>query len=138
MAIDGPLRVNASLSIPASELTWRFGPSGGPGGQHANTANTRAELVFEIGDAESLNAHQRDRLEREFGPRLRVVADDSRSQTRNREAALERMAERLAEALKPKRVRRPTRPGRGAKERRLKQKRHRSERKARRSKNWDD
>lgn len=138
MATDGPLEVNGGLSIPAAELTWRFGPSGGPGGQHANTSNTRAELVFEIATSESLTAFQRDRLEREFGPRLRIVADDSRSQTRNREAALERMAERLAEALKPKRVRRATRPGRGAKERRLKEKRHRSERKARRSKQWDD
>ncbi len=138
MATDGPLEVNGRLTIPAAELTWRFGPSGGPGGQHANTSNTRAELVFEIATSESLDSYQRDRLEREFGPRLRVVADDSRSQTRNREAALERMAERLAEALKPKRIRRATRPGRGAKERRLKEKRHRSERKARRSKQWDD
>ncbi len=138
MATDDPLRVNAGLSIPASELTWRFGPSGGPGGQHANTANTRAELVFEIAESTSLNAHQRDRLDREFGPRLRVVADDTRSQTRNRDIALERMAEKLSEALKPKRVRRATRPGRGAKERRLKEKRQRSERKARRSKKWDD
>ncbi len=138
MATDGPLHVNGGLVIPATELTWRFGPSGGPGGQHANTANTRAELVFEIATSESLTAFQRDRLEREFGPRLRIVADDSRSQTRNREAALERMSQRLAEALKPKRVRRATRPGRGAKERRLKEKRQRSERKARRSKAWDD
>ncbi|MEZ5229470.1 MAG: alternative ribosome rescue aminoacyl-tRNA hydrolase ArfB [Acidimicrobiales bacterium] len=138
MATDGPLHVNGSLTIPASDLTWKFGPSGGPGGQHANTANTRAELVFEIATSESLNTYQRDRLEQEFGPRLRIVADEFRSQTRNREAALERMADRLADALKPKRVRRATRPGRGAKERRLKAKRQRSEAKARRSKNWDD
>lgn len=126
------LRVNERLSIPESELVWRFGPSGGPGGQHANTANTRAEVVFEITDSEALTTRQRDLLERAFGPRLRVVVDDTRSQARNREIAAERLAERLAGALVPPKKRTATKPGRGAKERRLKDKRERSQRKAER------
>ncbi len=138
MATDDPLAVKPGLSIPTSELTWRFGPSGGPGGQHANTSNTRAELVFEIADSPTLNHHQRDKLERAFGPRIRVVVDDTRSQTRNRELALARLAERMNEALRPERIRRPTKPGRGAKERRLKQKRQRGERKSQRRAHWDD
>lgn len=138
MASDAPLRVNDRLSIPAAELQWRFGPSGGPGGQHANTANTRAELVFEIAESMVLTDRDRDRLDRAFGPRLRVVVDETRSQSRNKDLALARMAERLAEALRPPRVRRATRPGRGAKERRLEAKRQRSQRKTMRSNNWDD
>ncbi len=138
MATDGPLAVKPGLSIPAAELTWRFGPSGGPGGQHANTANTRAELVFEIAASPTLNHYQRDKLERVFGPRIRVVVDETRSQTRNRDLALARLAERMNEALRPERTRRPTKPGRGAKERRLKAKRQRSERKSQRQARWDD
>jgi ribosome-associated protein len=138
MATDDALRVNTRLVIPAAELLWRFGPSGGPGGQHANTANTRAELVFEIATSPTLADHQRSMLERAFGPRLRVVVDETRSQSRNRELAMERMAERLGEALRPTRIRRPTRPSRGAKERRLEAKRRRSQAKKRRRSNWDE
>lgn len=138
MASDEPIDVVPGLTIPASELTWRFGPSGGPGGQHANTANTRAELVFEITDSPSLSDEHRSRLEAVFGPRLRVVVDETRSQSRNRDMAIARLSERLATELRPKRKRRPTRPGRGAKERRLRAKRQHSERKARRRSGWDD
>ena len=80
-----PLRVNDHLTIPDGELSWKFGPSGGPGGQHANTANTRAEVVFEIGTSAVLSDRQREVLDREFGPRIRVVAEDTRSQARNRD-----------------------------------------------------
>ncbi len=138
MSRNGALTVNGALTIPERELIWRFGPSGGPGGQHANTANTRAELVFEIGDSECLTDGQRDRLAEVFGPRIRIVADDARSQARNREVALERLSERIREALKPQRKRRPTKPSRGSKERRLRAKRQQSERKANRRRPTND
>lgn len=128
----GSVPVTPELSIPEAELTWRFGPSGGPGGQHANTANTRAELVFEITTSDVLTDTQRQRLTDRYGPRIRVASDDHRSQLRNREVALERLVERLREGLKVQRKRRPTKPSRGAKERRLKAKRARSDTKAQR------
>jgi ribosome-associated protein len=127
------LRVNDHLAIPDAELIWRFGPSRGPGGQHANTANTRAEVVFEIATSAVLTDQQRKALEQEFGPRIRVAAEDTRSQARNRDIALERLAERAARALRPRKRRTATKPGRGAKERRLRAKRERSQRKAERS-----
>jgi ribosome-associated protein len=126
------LRVNDRLFIPANELQWRFGPSGGPGGQHANTANTRADLVFEIASSAALDERQRALLTDRYGPRIRVAADDHRSQHRNRELALERLAERVREGLVTKRSRRPTKPSRGAKERRLRAKKERSNTKAQR------
>lgn len=126
------LRVTRGLAIPLEELEWRFGSSGGPGGQHANTANTRAEVTFSIATSPSLGPRQRTRLLQVFGPRLRVVASDERSQLRNRELALGRLAERLAAALKPVTPRRPTLPTAGSTERRLQQKRERANTKARR------
>ncbi len=124
------LRVNDRLVIPADELEWRYSTSGGPGGQHANTSNTRAEVVFDIDGSPSLDDDTRQRLQARFGRRLAVSADDTRSQLRNRELAAQRLAARLASALVVARKRRPTRPGRGAEERRLADKRRRSERKA--------
>jgi ribosome-associated protein len=125
--------------VPEDELVWRFGPSGGPGGQHANTANTRAELVFEIDTSPSLSDDVRYKLTEVFGPRVRVVADETRSQSRNRDIALKRLEEKIAEALKPKRKRRPTKPSRGSKERRLKSKKRTTQLKAqRRSPGRDD
>lgn len=129
--------VNDQLVIPAAELSWRFSPSGGPGGQHANTSNTRAEVVFDIGASTVLSNFQRARLLDRFGPRLAVSVDDTRSQTRNRQMALERMASRLSDALRPSKKRRATKPGRGAKERRLKDKRQRSQLKAGRRERHD-
>ena len=123
------LQVNRSLVIPGDELEWRFSGSGGPGGQHANTANTRAQLTFDIAASSALGPRQRERLLARFGPVVRVVASDERSQARNRELARARMADRLARALKVERVRRPSRPGKGAVEERLGEKRRRSERK---------
>jgi len=134
----GPVRVSAALTIPASELRWRFGPSGGPGGQHANTSNTRAEVVFNIEASAVLGNVQRQRLTEAFGSRLRVVVDAHRSQLRNREAAAERLSSRIAAALRPKASRRPTRPSRGAKERRLQDKRRQSQKKAGRQPKFDD
>lgn len=126
---DDGIRVNRGLVIPERELEWRFAASGGPGGQHANTANTRAELVFDVEASPSLSDTDRARLLDAFGPRLRIVSSEGRSQWRNRQVARQRLAERLAEALTPRRRRRPTRPSRGSIERRIKAKKQRSDRK---------
>ena len=138
MVRDGDIEVNASLVIPNAELSWRFGPSGGPGGQHANTANTRAELVFEISESATLTPRQRELLENEFGPRVRIVADEARSQARNRQVAADRLRAKLAAALVPKPRRRPTKPSRGANRRRLEAKKRHSRRKAERRNRFDD
>lgn len=119
------LRINRSCTIDESELSWRFTTSGGPGGQHANRAATRAEVTFDIDASQSLSDEQRRRLRDRFGSVVAVAADEERSQTRNREIARNRLRERLAQALKPTRARRPTRPTRASKQRRLDAKRRR-------------
>ncbi len=124
---DGRLRVTRSCAIPLAELEWRFSPSGGPGGQHANRSNTRAEVKFDIAASDSLLEVHRARLLERLGPVVRVVADDERSQLRNRELALGRLQARLAEALRVERTRRPTAPTRGAKLRRLETKKRRAD-----------
>jgi ribosome-associated protein len=123
------LRVSGSCVIGLDELEWRFSGSGGPGGQHANTSNTRVEVRFDVEMSPSLGPRQRERLLERLGPVVRVVASDSRSQHRNREVALERLAARLAGALRIQTPRKPTKVKRAAKERRLKDKRQQSERK---------
>jgi len=128
MAVDD-LVVSRSLTIPAGELRWRFSRSGGPGGQHANTADTRAEVRFDVAGSPSLGPRQRARLLERFGPEVRVVADDERSQARNRALASERLAARLAAGLRVETPRRPTRPTKASKVRRLDAKRRQSERK---------
>lgn len=132
MGSNDGLRVTDQLVIPESELSWTFGPSSGPGGQHANTANTRAEVSFDVAGSAVLSPTQRARLTEILGPRVRVAAEDSRSQARNRDLARMRLSERLAGALRTRRPRRPTRPSRAARERRLDAKRRRSKRKAER------
>lgn len=109
------------------ELEWRFTPSGGPGGQHANRSNTRVEVRFDVAASRSLGPVQRARLLERLGPVVRIVVDDERSQLRNRELALERLRSRLAEALAVPKSRRPTRPSKGSMQRRLDAKRRRSE-----------
>src|SRR5712671_6714573 len=99
------LRVTRTCVIPRSELEWQFSASGGPGGQHANTSNTRAEVRFDIAASPSLGPRQRARLLERLGPMVRVAASDERSQARNRALALERLRSRLAEALKVERER---------------------------------
>jgi ribosome-associated protein len=126
------LRVTPTCIIRMDELDWRFSASGGPGGQHVNTANTRAEVRFDIAGSPSLGPRQRARLLERLGADVRVVASDERSQLRNRELALERLRSRLAEALRVETPRRPTKPTRAAKEKRLEAKRQRSETKRRR------
>lgn len=127
-----PLVVRDDCRIPLHELEWRFTTSGGPGGQHANKAATRAEVRFDVEGSRALSSAQRRRLRRKLGSVVVVAVDETRSQARNRELALERLRDRLAEALREPRRRRPTRPSRAAKERRLEQKRRRSERKRQR------
>jgi ribosome-associated protein len=133
------LRVNRSVVIPAAELKWRFSRSSGPGGQHVNTADTRVELRFDIAGSPTLAAHHKSRLRAALGDEVRVVASDERSQGRNRASARKRLAEKLAAALVVPTSRRATRPGRGAKERRLDAKRQQGDKKAaRRWKPGDD
>jgi len=124
---DDVLRVNRSCTIPLAELRWRFSRSGGPGGQHANTADTRAEVIFDVAASPSLGAGQRQRLLDRLGAEVRVVAADERSQVRNRALALDRLRERLAAALVVRTPRRPTRPSQGARQRRLDAKRQRGD-----------
>ena len=132
------VRITSSLSIPLAELQFRFTPSGGPGGQHANKVNTRVELRFDVAGSPSLGPRQRSRLLEKLGPEVRVVADDERSQARNRQLAVTRFAERMAAALHIDKPRRPTRPSKGAKERRLSAKRQQSERKRARRPTFDE
>jgi ribosome-associated protein len=111
------------------ELEWRYSSSGGPGGQHANTSNTRVELLFDIDASPSLGPRQRARLLEKLGPRVRIVASERRSQLQNREVALERLRDRLANALHVEPPRVATRPSRAAKRNRVEQKRRVGERK---------
>ena len=135
----GRLRISRSCSIALDELEWRFSASGGPGGQHANTANTRVELVFPIATSPSLGPRQRARLLERIGPELRVVASDERSQWRNRQLALQRMAQRLEVALRVEPPRRATRPTASSRQRRLSDKRAVGDKKrARRPPSADD
>ncbi|MGB9112134.1 MAG: alternative ribosome rescue aminoacyl-tRNA hydrolase ArfB [Acidimicrobiales bacterium] len=121
------LHVSRTIRIPLEELEWRFSGSGGPGGQHANTANTRVELVFDVFASKSLGPRQRARIVERLGPVVRVVASDTRSQARNRELAFERLRSRLADATKVERRRRPTVPTESSRRRRLEEKRKRGE-----------
>jgi ribosome-associated protein len=124
------LRVSGSLRIPLSELTWRFTRSGGPGGQHANTSDTRAEVRFDVAASPSLGPRQRARLLERLGPEVRAAASDERSQARNRDLALRRLRERIEDALRVQEPRRPTRPTKASVRRRLEGKRRQAERKA--------
>ena len=126
------IRVTRSVSIPRSEIELRFSRSSGPGGQHAQKSDTRVEATFDVEASLSLTAAQKRRVLARAGPVIRAIAQDERSQWRNRELATERLVEALREALKVPRRRRPTRPSRAAVERRLEQKRRRSELKRRR------
>jgi len=121
------LRVSPTCRIPVEELEWRFSASGGPGGQHVNTSNTKAEVRFDIAASPSLGPGQRARLLERLGPVVRVVASDERSQARNRQLALERLRVRLADALHVEPPRRPTRPSRSAREKRMGAKRRRGD-----------
>ena len=121
------IRVTRSVSIPLSEIELRFSRSSGPGGQHAQTSETRVEAVFDVEASSALTERQRRRVLERAGPVLRAVAQDERSQLRNRQLALERLAAQLREALRVRRPRVPTKPTAAARERRLEEKRRRGE-----------
>ena len=125
----GALRVTRSLTIPLEELRWRFSTTGGPGGQHANKASTRAEVSFDVAGSPSLGPRQRARLLDRVGATARAAAGEERSQLRNREVALERLRRRLQEGLRVEVRRVPTAVPRAARERRLADKRRQAERK---------
>ena len=127
---DDGLRVTRTVVVPRAELDVRFTPSGGPGGQHANKTSTRAELTFDVQASTALTEAQRALVVSRLGPVVRVVADDERSQLRNRTLAEQRLASRLAAALHVDRPRRATRPSRGAVDRRIAAKKRRSETKS--------
>ena len=130
-----PVRINQRLVIPASELQFRATRSGGPGGQHANTSATRVELTWNPRTSPSLSDRRRDLILSRLANRidadgtLRLVSDTHRSQHQNRKDVVERFADLLADALRPRKTRRKTRPTRASKERRIKAKKQRGEKK---------
>ena len=127
------LHVSSALTIPAQELTWRFSRSSGPGGQHVNTTDSRVELLWNIDESTTLSDEQRQHLVDRLGARLvagsiTVSASEQRSQRRNRETALEKLAQLIREALAPPGpTRRPTKPTRGSKRRHQAAKKQRSD-----------
>ena len=124
---EDELHISARLSLPLREVELRTSRSSGPGGQHAQKTETRVEAVFDVEASERLTETQRARIRERLGPVVRAVAQDERSQARNRALALERLAATLAAALRPTRRRRPTRPTAAARERRLREKRRRAQ-----------
>jgi len=120
-------RVTRSVVLPVSEIELRVSRSSGPGGQHANTSETRVEAVFDVEASTALTENQKHRVVARAGPVLRAIAQDERSQLRNRELAIDRLVARLAEALRVERKRVPTKPSRAAKARRVDAKKRRGE-----------
>jgi ribosome-associated protein len=128
--MEDPMPVAPGVSVPLREVDVRVSRSSGPGGQHANVTASRVEAVFDVAASEALSEEQRRRVMARVGPRLTAVAQDSRSQARNRELALERLRGRLAAALAVQRARRPTKPPGAARRRRLEAKRRHAQKKA--------
>lgn len=113
------MRITSSVAVPLAEVVVRASRSSGPGGQHANVTSSRIEVSFDVVASTALSAAQKARVTGRVGPVVRAVAQDGRSQQRNRELALERLRGRLAGALHVPRSRRPTRPTKGSKVRRV-------------------
>jgi ribosome-associated protein len=127
-AMDGEsIRVTRTVAIPVSEIELRFSRSSGPGGQHAQKTETRVEATFDVEASSGLSEAQKTRVLRRAGPVIRAVAQDERSQARNRELAVERLVAALRDALKVERRRRPTKPTAASRERRLDEKRRRGQ-----------
>jgi ribosome-associated protein len=127
--MDEGIRVAEDTVIPLEEIQFRASRSSGPGGQHANVTASRVEAIFDVEASDALSDEQRELLGRRLGDRVTAVAQDARSQARNRELALERLGDKLESGLRRPKPRRPTRPSRAARERRLEEKRRRSARK---------
>ena len=138
MPVEDPLPITRSVAIPLSEVDLRASRSSGPGGQHANVTASRIEAVFDVLASEALTDEQKARVMSRCGPRVTAVAQDARSQARNRELALRRLQDRLRTALHVPRPRRATKPSRAAKARRLESKRHQSAKKQQRRGPPDD
>jgi ribosome-associated protein len=128
--VDDPMRVTRDVAIPLREIELLASRSSGPGGQHANVTASRIEARFDVAASAALSETQKQRVTSRCGPVVRAVAQDARSQARNRELALERLRERLERALAVRRARRATRPSAAAREQRLRAKRARARRKA--------
>ena len=124
---DDRLPLAAGVNLDPGEVTWRFSTAGGPGGQHVNTSNTRAEATFDIAASPTLPEWARARLVTALGPVVTVAAGDTRSQTRNRELALGRLADRLRQALVVRPSRQATKPTKASQRRRLDQKKRRAQ-----------
>jgi ribosome-associated protein len=127
--VTDELRIDERLAIPLAEIELRASRSSGPGGQHANVTASRVEAVFDVGASAALDEAQRARLLERAGPTVTAVAQEARGQARNRELALERLANKIAAGLAVRRRRRPTRPSRAVRQRRLEDKRRAGERK---------
>jgi ribosome-associated protein len=123
------IQVTSRLAIPVEEVDIRYSRSSGPGGQHAQKTETRVEAVFEVAGSRALSETQRKRLLSRVGPVVRAVAQDERSQSRNRQLALERLAAAIGAGLRVQRKRRPTKPTAAARERRLDEKKRRGTKK---------
>src|SRR4051794_20881832 len=123
------LRIDERLSLPLGEIELRTSRSSGPGGQHANVTASRVEAVFDVEASASLDDAQRHRLRERLGPVVTAVSQDARGQARNRELALERLAAKIAAGVRVRRKRRPTKPSRASRKRRLDQKRQVGEKK---------
>src|SRR5215208_7446890 len=121
------IQVTRSVSLPRSEIDLRFSRSSGPGGQHAQKSDTRVEATFDVEASVALSEAQKRRVIARAGPVLRAVAQDERSQWRNRELATERLVETLREALRVPRKRKPTKPSKASRERRLEAKKRRGQ-----------
>ena len=128
------LPVRHGLAIPLAEIELRTSRSSGPGGQHANVTASRVEAVFEVAASSALSEAQKARVTARLGPRVTASAQDTRSQARNRELALERLAARLDHALEVRRPRTATRPTAASKRRRLESKRRRGD--VKRGRRW--
>ena len=125
--IGDEIRVTRSVTVPRREIELRFSRSSGPGGQHAQRTETRVEALFDVVASTALTERQRQRVIAKAGPVLRAVAQDERSQWRNRELATARLVDALRAALEVPRKRKPTKPSPASKERRLAAKRRRGE-----------
>src|SRR4051812_34221488 len=132
------LQIKPGVAIPLNEVELRTSRSGGPGGQHANVTASRVEAVFDVNASQALSEGQRARIAAKLGPRVTATAQDTRSQLRNRELALERLAARLSHALEVRRPRTKTRPTKASKERRLDAKKRRGDVKKTRRRDWSD
>jgi ribosome-associated protein len=136
--MDDPIELGRGVRVPLSEVVIRASRSSGPGGQHANVTASRVEAIFDVAASGALTAEQKRRVIARCGPRVRAVAQDARSQARNRELAVERLRRRLSAALVTPRRRVATNPTKASVRRRLERKRRQAQRKRERQRPGDE